>query len=133
MPKNTFVRYLLVGGTGYIVEMGALYVLHYVCNLSSFASAAVSFWIGFVVAFVLQKLVTFKNFERRPETVARQILFYSLLTGWNYLFTLVLVKLFAGHTSVLVVRTVAIAIITLWNFVVYKRFFQGHPEMVVVE
>ncbi len=133
MPKNIFIRYILVGGTAYVIEMGSLFVLRYGLDLSPLVSAACSFWIGFAVAFVLQKFVTFQNYEKKAQTVARQAVLYSALTVWNYAFTLVLVKIFAKYASVLIIRTAAIAVITSWNFFVYKRFFRNRPQVVIIE
>ncbi len=133
MPKNVFIRYLIVGGTAYVIEMVALYVLHYALGLSPVAAAGVSFWVGFLVAFVLQKVVTFRDYEKRPHMVAKQVGWYSLLTAWNYVFTLVMVKVLAGVLSVLVVRTIVIAITVCWNFVFYKRFFKGASAEALVE
>jgi putative flippase GtrA len=123
MRQKLFIRYLAVGALAYLIEMGSLYGLNHVLGLSPVYSVAISFWVGFIAAFLLQKLVTFKNYEKRAHKVARQIVVYSLLTAWNYGFTLLAVKLLSGVTSVFIIRTGVILVVALWNFAIYKRLF----------
>lgn len=128
MLSKSLVRYILVGGSAYLLEIGALYYLRHQLEFSALVSVAISFWIGFVIAFVLQKLVTFQNYEKNKRTVAKQVAYYSLLVLWNYLFTLILVKLFSDETSVIILRTIAIVIITSWNYIAYQSIFKRASE-----
>lgn len=128
LAKHAIVRYLAVGSVAYLTEMAVLYVLLHNLKLSAVAAVAISFWIGFVVAFVLQKWVTFQNYDKTVRTIAGQLVGYSVLVVWNYLFTLGAVKLFAATTSVFIIRTVVIVIITSWNFVIYGILFKSSTE-----
>ena len=125
IPKSRLIRYLIVGGIAYVLEITVLYLLHYVLGLSSVKAVAISFWFGFVIAFALQKVVTFENYEKRPHILSGQVIGYSLLVAWNYGFTLAAVKVLSNHLSVIVIRTTVIMIVTVWNFVIYKRLFQN--------
>jgi putative flippase GtrA len=122
MLKMRITRYILVGGVAYFIEIGILYYLHHYLKLSSITSVAISFWIGFLAAFVLQKYIAFQNYEKDKRTISKQMTFYTALVIWNYLFSLVLVKLFSG-TSVVAIRTMAIVITTLWNYIIYRLIF----------
>lgn len=125
----TLVRYVLVGGVSYLSEMASLYALRHIFNLSAVSAVAISFWIGFVIAFCLQKIFTYKNYEREIKAISRQLAAYGLLTVWNYVFTLVVVRALGERTSVFVARTLAIAVITSWNYLIYKRLFR-QPQAV---
>lgn len=120
-----FFRYLTIGGVSYVVEMCALFALKQGLGWSNIHAVAVSFWVGFVVAFVLQKFITFKSHERHPRTVARQLFWYSALVAWNYVFTLAFVAMLQHVLSVFIIRTLSIAIITLWNYSAYKVMFRS--------
>jgi hypothetical protein len=48
---------------------------------------------------------------------------YGLLVAWNYIFTLGIVKLLADNLSVYGARTLAILLITCWNFIIYRQLF----------
>lgn len=121
--RAIFKRYLLVGVTAYAVEMTALYALRHGLGYGPISSVAVSFWIGFVTAFVMQKLITFRNYEKTTRIIAKQLVGYSLLVAWNYGFTLLVVDMFSRHASVFALRTSVIVITTSWNFVAYKFLF----------
>jgi putative flippase GtrA len=117
-----------VGGFSYGVEMAVLFVFRKGLHWSPITSVAISFWIGLIVAFILQKYVTFKNRDKRPRTIANQIVGHGALVAWNYVFTLALVKVFVPTLSVFIVRTLAIMIITIWNFAAYKILFRHAKE-----
>lgn len=115
------VRYLFVGLAGYFIEMIALYLLKYVFDLPSLQAVAISFWIGFFVAFVLQKLVTFQNHDKQAKTVMKQLLIYACLVAFNYVFCLLAVSLLDEHMNVMVIRSLTVAVITCWNFIIYNK------------
>jgi putative flippase GtrA len=133
--NNRLLRYLVVGGTSYIIEMGVLYGLEHGTSLDPVQSVAISFWTGLVAAFILQKYVAFQNHDNRKHIIIKQAIGYCLLVAVNYVFTLLFVGVLQHIASVLVLRTAAIAIITLWNYVVYTKLFKlvppesdGHAE-----
>jgi putative flippase GtrA len=124
LAKHQIIRYLFVGGFSFAIEIAILYILNQVLHLSPTISVAISFWVGFIVAYILQKLVTFQNKEKTRRAVAKQLLGYSLLVLWNYVFTIVVVKLFQDALSVVLLRTIVIAITTIWNYALYKMLFR---------
>lgn len=122
--REQFVRYIVVGATSYLIEMGSLYILHNLFGLTSLVSVAISFWIGFSAAFVLQKWFAFASHDKTRRTLTKQLLAYSTLATWNYVFTLGMVALFTPLASVFILRTIAIIIITIWNFAIYRVIFK---------
>jgi putative flippase GtrA len=122
MLKNRLVRYLIVGVSAYLMEMAVLFGLHDGLGLSPVASVAISFWFGLVVAFVLQKFVTFQNRDKKVKVVSFQLTLYGCLVAVNYLITLLAVKHLSPKYSVFAIRTGVIALGTIWNYVIYNRF-----------
>lgn len=118
---NKGVRYLFVGGLSFVIEMGLILLLHNALGVSAVISVAISFWIGLVISFLLQKLITFKDRSRSTKKVAKQSALYGLLVGVNYLFTLTFVAFFETILGIFIARTIALIITTLWNFVIYKK------------
>jgi putative flippase GtrA len=108
--------------------MAALYLLRDSARLDSVTAVAISFWVGFVAAFVLQKYVTFQHKDARPKVLVRQLATYSLLVAWNYIFTLAVAHYFASVASIFVLRTIVILIVTVWNFAVYRWVFKEQGE-----
>jgi putative flippase GtrA len=124
------LRYLIAGGCAFVIELGSLYLLKHGFHLSDVYAVALSFWIGFLVAFGLQKWFAFENHEKQPHLLVRQLIGYSGLVAWNFGFTLLMVKLLQGTLSVFVSRTIAIVIITSWNYTVYKVLFKERQTKV---
>jgi putative flippase GtrA len=115
---------VFVGGFAYVTEMGVLFMLQTWLHFSNVAAVAISFWIGFLMAFILQKYIAFQNHEVSRRAVARQLTAYSVLVVWNYLFTLGLVALLGQHMPAMFSRTFAIIVITAWNYEFYKKIFK---------
>jgi putative flippase GtrA len=116
----TVFRYLFVGGTSYVFELSSLLLIFHFSESRTLA-AAISFWVGFLLAFALQKIVAFKDYRAEGKVVARQTTLYVLLNGWNYLFTVGFVSLFPDD-YLIVSRTVALVMMSAWNFVIYKKY-----------
>jgi len=121
---KSFLRYLVIGGTAYITEIASLLLFTNAFKWSSVLAVAVSFWIGFIIAFTLQKFVTFNNYERSVESLTKQVVGYSALVLWNYFFTLITVALISDSVPVYITRTFCIIAITSWNFIIYSKLFK---------
>lgn len=122
--SKAWFRYLAVGSTAYILEMATLFGLKNIFHLSPVRAVAVSFWVALIIAFVLQKLITFKNSEIEIGAIGRQLTGYGLLVAWNYIFTLVTVHFLVAWVVVYIARTVTIMIIMCWNYLFYKQIFK---------
>ncbi len=120
--SSVVIRYVAIGIGAYAIELSFLLFLHDVIGYSSALSVAIAFWVGFVASFLLQKLFTFRDFKRTLQVISKQAGAYSLLVGFNYIFTLIVVSLFPSHLVVLS-RTLALMVTTVWNYVIYKRIF----------
>jgi putative flippase GtrA len=121
LSKNKLVRYLFSGGLSYAIELGCLLFLHIVVGLPSVVSIAISFWVGLVVSFLLQKLLTFSDRTKSVKRLAGQSLAYGILVVINYAFTLLFVFALENIIGLVVARTGALVITTVWNFVIYKK------------
>ena len=129
LHQKPLYRYIFIGGISYLIEVALLALLLYSLKLSAVAAVAISFWIGFILSFLLQKLIAFKNTDSSKKTVARQSVLYSLLVAVNYLFTLAFVAALGPLIGTIVARTIALIVTTGWNYVVYSKFiFKGKDE-----
>jgi putative flippase GtrA len=126
-----FVRYVAVGLTAYAAEMTALYAMKHIGRHGDVQAVAVSFWVGLIVAFVLQKMLVFQNYDRSVRSLSRQAVLYGLLVAWNYGFTLMVVHGLSRHISVFLLRTGVIGIVMGWNFLLYHYIFQQKRDAVI--
>ncbi|MBC7581914.1 GtrA family protein [Aeromicrobium sp.] len=126
--QRRFVRYLLVGGSVYVLELGVILVGQG-AGLSAVPAVAIAFCVGLVVSFILQKFVTFGDKRTHHKVLLRQTAAVTALVVWNFAFTIALTKLLEGHIAATITRTVALLITTLWNFQLYKAsIFRGAEE-----
>ena len=113
-------RYLLIGVSVYIFELVIIFITMKL-GVSAIIAVGLSFWLGLIVSFILQKFVTFKDTRTHHRVLVPQILAITLLILWNFAFTIILTSLLVNLLPAFLIRTVALGITTAWNFYLYKR------------
>lgn len=118
--RHHFVRYLLVGGTTFVIDFGILFILHGHLKLNLAASTSVAYWISIAYNFVLNRYWTFD--AREKDSLARHISTYFLLLIGNYLFTVTLVSVAGTHISYVIAKALAVGLSMIWTYPVYKKY-----------
>ncbi len=113
------LQYLLVGGGVYLLEV-LIIITAQRLGVSGVLAVGMAFWIGLVVSFGLQKLVTFGDKRLHHTIVLRQITLVALLVLFNFGFTVLVTELLIGLVPAVICRTMALGITTVWNFYLYK-------------
>jgi putative flippase GtrA len=113
-------RYIIIGVSVYLLEL-IIIVTAQKLGASGVLAVGISFWVGLIVSFVLQKIVTFKNREMHRQVLVPQIIAFSALVLFNFVFTLLVVRLLCPPLPAVVGRTIALVFTTAWNFYLYKR------------
>ena len=117
-------RYLIIGVSVYLFELLVIFVAQRL-GASAVVAVGLSFWLGLVVSFTLQKIVTFGDKRLHHRVLIPQVVAFSLLVLWNFAFTVLVTKALAHVVPPYVTRTLALAITTIWNFYLYKtRIFR---------
>jgi putative flippase GtrA len=125
------VRYLLIGGSVYVFELAVIVVAQHM-GASAVWAVAISFCLGTLVSFFLQKLVTFSDKRMHHRILIPQLVATALLIVWNLGFSVVLTKLLQSHLPAVVTRTLALGITTIWNFYLYRtRIFKNSEELAI--
>jgi len=127
MLNSSFARYLIIGVTVYILEVCLLLAMD-VRGFAPTVAVAVSYTVGLIVSFLLQKVVTFGNKRFHHRIVAKQFIMTCLLVVWNLVFTVIVAKVLESIVEPFISRTIALAITTLWNFYLYKKAIFAKPE-----
>jgi putative flippase GtrA len=124
-------RYIVIGGSVYVLELIVIIIAQQL-GASAVLAVGLSFWIGLVVSFILQKLVTFGDKRLRRRVLLPQIAAFSLLVLFNFGFTLLVTHFLSPALPAVLTRTLALGITTIWNFYLYKtRIFKTSGEPVV--
>lgn len=119
LSRSTLVRYLCIGGLSYAVELTSIYLLIYLFSLTPVEASAIAFWIGLVISFFAQKIFAFSNTNFSLSHLSKQTVQYGLLVIFNYIFTLLFIYILRDY-EVGITRTIALAITTFWNYLIYK-------------
>ena len=118
--RHHFVRYLIVGGSTFVLDFGILFVLHGQFQLNLAASTSVAYWISISYNFILNRYWTFD--AREKESLTRHITSYFALLVANYLFTVTFVSIVGTHINYIAAKALAVAIQMIWTYQIYKKF-----------
>lgn len=117
--KSSMTRYVLAGGLAFALELAVLFAFYRIIGLPALLATGLAFWMGFMGAFLLQKVFAFRDYQKSVKAISRQLSVYVLLVAFNYLFTLFLVGII-DDKYLFIVRTIALAITTTWNYFLYR-------------
>jgi len=127
--QNTLHRYLVIGGSVYLLEM-LIILLAQRLGASAVLAVGIGFWVGLVVSFLLTKFVTFSDKRKNTKVVLAQSLAYGALVIFNFLFALLVAKIFLNILPAVVSRTISVVITTIWNYFLYKKhIFTSYTEI----
>ncbi|WP_205881458.1 GtrA family protein [Leucobacter coleopterorum] len=114
-------RYLITGGLGFLAELVTIWIARDVFRASSIIAVGISFWVGMLASFLMQKLFTFRNTQKTAIALTRQSISFAVLVVINYTFTLGFVALMDPvWSSPELSRAIALLITTVWNYLAYK-------------
>ena len=126
--KRSLQRYVVVGGSVYVIEIAVITVAQWL-GASPVLAVALAFWIGLLVSFGLQKIVTFRDKRTHNRILLSQFAVFGLLVLFNFGFTLLMTRILSHLLPTVVIRTIALGITTIWNFYLYKtRIFKISDE-----
>jgi putative flippase GtrA len=128
--RGPFGRYLIIGFSVYVFELVVIYIAQHM-GANAVIAVGLSFWLGLMVSFALQKLVTFRDRRMHHQVVLAQLLAVTGLVIFNFGFTLLVAKLLSNVLPAFVSRTLALGVTTIWNFYLYRtRIFKSSDELV---
>lgn len=120
-----FARYLIIGVSVYLFELVVIFVAQHL-GATALVAVALSYWLGFLVSFGLQKFITFGDTRMHHRVIVSQLIATALLIGFNFIFTLFVTRSLTGIVSPMVSRTLALGMTTVWNFYLYRtRIFKA--------
>lgn len=122
--QKPLYRYIIVGGSVYILELAVILAAQK-AGASNIVAVGVSYWVGLVISFILQKVVAFSDKRTHHKILIPQIVTFSLFVLFNFGFTILFTWLVSGILPAAIARTIALGVTTIWNFYLYKtRIFK---------
>jgi putative flippase GtrA len=111
------VRYLLVGGFCFLVDVGLLWLAHDVLGAPLAFATPIAFLASFAVTYTLQRVIAFASDAKVVPSVAR----YTALVVFNTIATTAIVWLIDGAGwGWLAGKIVAVVATTVWNYFAYR-------------
>ncbi len=128
VSRRPLARYILVGGTVYVLEL-IIILFAERFGATPTQAVAVSFTLGLGISFFLQKLFSFGDKRMHHKVLVPQIVAVTLLVLWNFCFTIFVTRALQDVLPATVTRTLALGITTIWNYYLYKtRIFIAHGQ-----
>lgn len=113
------IRYLVVGGFCFLVDIGLLWLAHEVLRLPLSIATPLSFLASFAVTYTLQRIVAFEAETKVVSSVAR----YTALVAFNTVATTGIVWIIDQWGGGWVVgKVIAVIATTVWNFFAYRHW-----------
>lgn len=117
--RSSAVRYLVVGGFCFGVDVGLLWLLYDVVLLPLAAATPIAFLTSFVVTYTLQRMIAFASTVRVTPSVAR----YAVLVAFNTAATTAIVWLVAtAGLGWFPGKVAAVIATTAWNYFAYRHW-----------
>lgn len=125
--RSLFFRYVFSGGSAAAIDIGLLYALTTYLKIYYLAAASFAMTVSFLIRFLLQKYVTFKDDNNH---IKKQFISYSLLYAMSLFATNVLLYLLVEKfgLSVLPAQIFSILSIASASFFVYKLLIFKSPH-----
>jgi putative flippase GtrA len=117
--RHHFTRYLVVGGTTFIIDFGLLVLFHGKFGFNIAVATSISYWTSIIYNFILNRYWTFD--AREKESLKRHLSIYFFLLLANYLFAVIFVSYMSHHISYIIAKAIAVLIQMIWTYPVYQK------------
>jgi putative flippase GtrA len=122
--SGSFMRYLFVGTTTVAIDFVLLVLLHGKLGINISIATSIAYWVSIAYNFILNRFWTFSVSEK--DDLHKHIMFYLVLLGFNYLFTVVFVTFVSKYIDYTIAKVLAITFQITWTYPVYKKVIFVH-------
>ncbi len=130
LQKKQSIRFLTVGSLTFLCEYIVFYVLYVFAHWNLLLANSLSFAVGLSMSFMLNRVWAFKRQEYQRK-VHHQAAIYAVLALSNLLINnLIVAGLKSAGLDPRIGKVIAIAVIAVWNFIIYQRIiFRSKTEL----
>jgi putative flippase GtrA len=116
---SQFSRYLLLGGSSFLLEYGSFYILLDLYDVNYLIANSIVYSTVSAINFTLNRLWTFRS----TNNLRFQITLYLSLLMFNFIASNVMLYILTGllHIPPLWSKIGVMVMVVLWNFVIYKK------------
>ena len=125
--RKEFFRYAFVGSSAFTVEFLSFCLLYYVIHFAATPANAISFLVGLMTSFLLNRVWTFAHERGYRKHMSHQLVLYGLVATVNLLLTVLLLKIFQHSGFDIRISKLATMILTSgWNYLIFKLVIFKH-------
>ena len=127
LRHHSATRYIIVGICAFTTQYVTLNFSYYVLSLHLHVATSIGYICGLLISFAFNRHWVFGKAGKHKH-IAHQSSEYIALVIFNYFFTVLGVSLLKHHGIQPYISPVLItAIVTLWNYILYKKvIFKGN-------
>lgn len=115
--RHSALRYLVVGGGAFLIDLGLLALLHDVFAVPLVVATPAAFLLSFAITYFLQRAFTFGTEAGMASSAVK----YTTLVAFNTVATTAIVAAVAALGLPWVVgKVVAVGSTTVWNYFAYR-------------
>lgn len=119
--NSSFFRYIVIGGSTFLIDFLLLIILHGGFNLNVLVAASISYWVSILYNFLLNRYWSFKI--KGNTDLYKHIFLYAALLGFNYLFTITFLAITVNyyHLNYMISKLIAVGFQITWTYLIYKN------------
>jgi len=120
MRHKVFIKYIIAGGTAAVINLSCLYLFTEYANLLYVYSSMISYSIGVLLAFMLQKFWTFRDGDL--SRLRRQFTLYAIVAVVNFFLNPIILAFLVELVGwwYMVSQTITLFILAVISFVINK-------------
>lgn len=126
--KIQFFRYIFVGGTAAVVNIGSLFVLKECCHIHYLIANIIGFLLGLITNYLLSKALVFtkENTMSKITEFASYAIIGVIGLGFDTFFVWLFTDLIALYY--MVSKIISTFLVFIWNFVARKVMYMLLPK-----
>lgn len=125
---STAIKYLLIGGLAFAVDYLVLLGGYYALSLPLWVATTLGYLGGLCASFFINRAWVFGE-RGKQRKMTRQLAEYVLLLTFNYLFTVLAIRISHGRgISPALSKIVITAMIAGWNYVIFNKVIFAHDN-----
>lgn len=123
---NQMIRFVFVGGTATLLDMGILYLLNYQLRMNHFIAATIAFVLATFYNYELSMRLVF-NSKYKEDNRQKEFIAFFVLSVIGLLLTLLGLLIFVDWLKfdVMIAKVIVGVFVMAFNFISRKIYFEG--------
>jgi putative flippase GtrA len=126
--KPPLIRYLIVGGSTFVMDLGLLVLLHGAVKLDLAVATTLAYWVSLTYNFLLNRHWVFN--AQQVQSLRKHALLYGCLLTANYLATVVAITILTRYVPYEVAKSIIVVVSISWMYPIQRQYiFSGNRHV----